>query len=107
MSTASNTTNTVGPLGQDLLDGIIKAHNQLKERRIAVGFAVSPHTMSLLQHSNKMPDAIHRGIVSMACPIIVDPRLTLETSEVYFDEMAWKARCLDQRIWDAQRTKAA
>lgn len=58
-----------------------------------VGVAACPQVSELIKHAE-----------GQACKIpiqqIVDPRLSRDITEVYYDREQWHARCEEQRKWD-------
>jgi hypothetical protein len=58
-----------------------------------VGIACSQHTKAIL--TRVCPE-------SFTVPLLIDPRMSYERSEVYRDRELWRARCKEQAEYDSQ-----
>ena len=81
------------PLTLKYLSALISAFHAAHGSAFPIGVAVSPHADAILKR--------HENPSRWNIPRIVDPRLTLDRNEVYYDHEAWRARCKEQREWDA------
>jgi hypothetical protein len=69
-----------------------------------VGVAISPQAEAILRREHDRPshaDMFFEALCGL--PFVVDPRLSVDKSEVYYDRVAWDKRCAQQRMWDAER----
>lgn len=69
-----------------------------------VGAAISPQAEAILRREHDRPhhaDMCFEALCGL--PFLVDPRLSVDKSEAYYDGVAWDKRCAQQRIWDAER----
>lgn len=84
-----------------ILSELKKAEAKLKCRGEKVyGMAISPKTQRAIQESMVMIKRCENvGVFYEGIPTIIDPRLG-DNSQVYYDEMAWKVRCDEQREFD-------
>ena len=66
-----------------------------------VGVAMSPRTKAMLYRQMPVTGATSMFDSLGGVPLLIDPRMTSEKSEAYYDREAWHARCKEQREWDA------
>ncbi len=69
-----------------------------KWQPILVGIAVSPATNAVLDREALNPPGIGQ------IPILIDPRMTRDASEAYYNLDAWKERRKEQAAWDEKTT---
>jgi hypothetical protein len=64
-----------------------------------VGIACSPQIEWILKRHGGLDCRVFGvGVV----PLLIDPRMSPQLSEAYFDAALWKARCKEQEEWDAK-----
>jgi hypothetical protein len=69
-----------------------------------VGIAISPQAEDILRLEHDLlsrADMFFNALCGL--PFIVDPRLSVDMIDVYYDRVAWDKRCAQQRMRDAER----
>lgn len=92
------TTATAEPERLPTFDELKATWDEIKPSGpVVVGMAISPRVAALIPPA-ELPNI---ALIGFGLPTIIDPRLE-DKSEVYYDETAWKARCDEQRRWEAK-----
>lgn len=63
-----------------------------------VGVACSPEAASLIRSSSA---GYREAFLLTNPPILIDPRMRSERTELFYDREAWNARCREQDEWDS------
>lgn len=83
----------------DKLETVLAVFHAAHGSAFPVGVAMSPRTKAILDL--QLPAAHHTEVFSIAgAGILIDPRMTTDKSEAYYDREAWRARCKEQHEWD-------
>lgn len=80
---------------------LIEACSPFSDTPVPVGVAIGPHAHSLLLRTNRSQDIPYNHFET-GIPMLVDPRLSLDQNEVYYDLSSWKDRVAEQQAWDAE-----
>lgn len=93
-------TDSAPFLTREDVDRMIAVMRAFDLQKAVVGIAVSPQMVEKIRQSTGRTEQ-DAGLLIGSVPFIVDPRLgTL--AETYYDAGAWRERCREQRIYDAE-----
>lgn len=96
MSTNATTSKN---FDADAFKTVLAFMERLRATPMIYGIAMSPAAHNRLQRAGKAtPPTTSLGSI----PIIIDPRLKEDDkAQTFHDETAWRARCIEQRHFDA------
>lgn len=106
LKSAFNCTVPQSP-GRDISASIYEACERLAKYRPVYGVACCPLVERLIREQN--PES-GRCMFGSSPAILIDPRLSVDKNEVYYDLVEWSLRCAEQQVWDSnirQGRKAA
>lgn len=89
--------------GLDFADALTAMISAQRRTPLIVGIAIGPAAETLLRRECAESADCSFASVFGGVPLLVDPRMPIDQSEVYYDREAWNKRCREQRIWDAKR----